>query len=376
MTGGAQPLSPGMAAPVKPGLWLVARTRYALHRRAALLALAVLLAVSLLALRAPAPPPATGAPEARAEEQTDVVLYQSIVEQLRHGGLYYPTTATLLRAGNYPLKPFVTFRLPTLAVVQSLLPEPAVVALLYLLAAGTAYAWYRALAPAFTRAPPRAVAVLLLFAGLAVFVQEELRWFHEIWAGLLIALSLGCWRPGRWVEAVALGCAAALIREIAVLYLGVMLLAALADRRWREAIGWGVAIAVLAAALAAHAAAVARVVRLLDPASPGWHGLLGPGFFVRIMTISTSLRLAPPVLAAPLVALALWGWAAWRSPLALRVCGLFAAFALLLSLFGRVDTFYWGLLCAGLLPVGLAFVPDALRECLARRRRITIRRMA
>ena len=78
-----------------------------------------------------------------------------------------------------------------------------------------------------------------------------------------------------------------------------------------------------------------------------------------------------------LVALALVGWASWRDPLALRVCATLAAFALLLALFGRVDTFYWGLMIAPTLLIGLAFAPDALRDLVAGardRRRITVRR--
>ncbi len=41
------------------------------------------------------------------------------------------------------------------------------------------------------------------------------------------------------------------------------------------------------------------------------------------------------------------------------VSTVFPVLVLLLSLFGRPDTFYWGLLVAPLLLVGLAFVPDA-----------------
>ena len=56
----------------------------------------------------------------------------------------------------------------------------------------------------------------------------------------------------------------------------------------------------------------AQVVRPLDPASPGWTGMLGFGFFVEAMTLSTALRLAPMWLAALLMGFTLFGWAAWK----------------------------------------------------------------
>ncbi|MGJ3629932.1 hypothetical protein AB5I41_29710 [Sphingomonas sp. MMS24-JH45] len=64
---------------------------------------------------------------------------------------------------------------------------------------------------------------------------------------------------------------------------------------------------------------MAQVVRDGDLASPGWAGMLGFGFFVKTMVMATSLSALPPPIAAPLVGLALAGWAAWRDPLAMRV---------------------------------------------------------
>ncbi len=370
-----------MRRPLAP-VWLTRPSRFAgLSQRnagAALAALAVLLLATLLVFATPAPPAASGDAANRADDQADVMLYETIVENVRHGGHYYAVAADAMRSGNYPLKPFVTFRLPTLARVQASVPQGVVIVLLYVLAAAVALAWYVRLAPAFARTPPRTVAMALLAGGLMAFVQRDLIAFHEIWAGLFIALSLAVYRPAAWLPSVAFGLAAALIRETAGLYLALMAVLALLGGQRREATGWLVAGAVLALALAAHAHAVAAVVRPLDPSSPGWTGQLGFGFFVRTMTVSTALALAPLWLAAPLVGLSLFGWAAWHDPLGLRVALLLAAYAVVLSLFGRLDTFYWGLLVAPLLLVGLAFVPDGVRDLfagLSDRRRITVKRI-
>ena len=361
-------------------LWLAAPSRFAAsspsHARIALgmVALLILGALTVLFLPLPAPD-ATGA---GADRQTDVALYESIVAAVAHGEDYYRAAADALRMGGYPLRPFLTFRLPGLATVQGAVPPAAMLALLYALAAMAAWLWYRRIAEALPRWPARVAALILLAAGMLAFIQPGLIAFHEIWAGLLVAISLALRRPGRWVEAAAIGAIAMLIRETAALYAVVMAALAFAEGHRREAAGWGAALGVFALALLAHAMAVHGVTGPLDAASPGWAGLNGFGLFVRAMTLATGLQLLPPALAAILVALALLGWASWRDPLALRALATFCAYALVISLFARVDTFYWGLLIAPAFLIGLTFAPDALRDLWVRaldRRRVRVQRI-
>lgn len=361
-----------------PPLWLAQPSRYAPvptgAARLLLAALAVLILASWTALLT-ADPTRAAAP---ATDGADLQLYQSITDAMRHGGGYYAVAADALRSGGYPLKPFVTFRLPTLAAVQSSLPEFATSVLLFLLAGGMTVAWFGRLRAVFRRPLAIWAAMLLLAGGSVACWQAELAPFHEVWAGLLIALSLARYRPERSAEAIGWALAAALIRETAALYLLVMLVLAWRDGARREASGWAAALAVLALVVTAHAHAVAQVVGPLDPASPGWSGLLGPGFVVRAWYASTALSLLPLALAAPPVALALAGWTAWNDPLGTRVAATLGAYAVLLAITGRLDTFYWGLLAAPLLLIGLAFTPDGLRDLVTAaldRRRITVRRV-
>jgi hypothetical protein len=362
---------------------MTAPSRFATLKRPtawwALALLAILLAGSLTALASPGPPPVSHDPKQRAEDEADVVLYESIVAGVRGGGEYYAVTAQALRTGNYPLKPFVTFRLPTLALLQAALPHEVTIALLYALAVGVMLAWFVRLRPALARPPPMMIALGLLAGGMVAFVQPELASFHEVWAGLLIALSLALRRPERWVESVAVGMMAMLIRETAGLYVGIMAVLALAGGHRREAIGWFATIAVFAVVIAFHAHAVAQVVHKIDPASPGWVGMLGFGFFVKTMTLSTALNLATPWLAALLFGLALFGWSAWNDGLGLRALTVFAGYGALLALFGRTDTFYWGLMVAPTILIGLVFVPDGLRDLVAAvldKRRIIVTRLS
>ena len=361
-----------------PPVWLARPSRYATlspgAARLALAALAALLLAALLALVTP-DPTASGAGGDRGPG--DLALYAAIVDGVRAGGNYYAVAADALRTGGYPLRPFVTFRLPTLAVVQAGLPPPLIGALLYALAAGAIVAWHLRLRAALRRPLARVVALLLFAAGALAGWQAQLAGFHEIWAGLLIALSLARWRPERWGEAVGWALVAAVIRETAVLYLVVMTAAAWRAGDRRQAVAWAAALAVVALVLAAHAHAVAQVVRPPDPASPGWAGLLGPGYVVRAIRASTALAPLPLAIAAPAVGLALFGWTAWADPLAPRAAATAWAYAALLAVAGRLDTFYWALLVAPVLLMGLAFAPDGLRDLFAAaldRRRIIVRR--
>jgi len=361
--------------------WLATPTRFAsLKRGQARLALGLvvlLLLASLLALFVPEPP-ALGAATGGARSQTDLMLYENIVAGVKGGGNYYAVAADALRAGSYPLRPFLTFRLPGLAVVLAALPDEAPRYLLFLLVLCVAVTWAGRLKPVLPRLLPLLAFAILLLGSLLAFFQSELAAFHEIWAGLLVAWSLALRKPRRWVEAVAIGMAAMLIRETAALYVILMAGFAWREGERREAYGWAAALGLFAIAIGVHAYAVAGVTGPLDPASPGWAGLQGFGLFVKSLTLATALQMLPLWAGALLVGLALLGWASWDDPLAARMIGVVAAYAAVIAIFARLDTFYWGLMVAPVFLVGLVFVPDALRDLVRQsldRRRITVTRV-
>ena len=350
-------------------IWLKSGTRLAAltpaQARLGLVLLATFLALCLTAVRAPAPPPAHGDAAHYAEDRADILLYQRIVQGLRDGRDYYPLAAESLRKGNYPLKPFVTFRLPTLATIQAALPPFASLVLLFGLAAAVLMVWWRRLGAVLDGERAVAIAAVLLLCGVAVVAKPELVAFHEPWAALLIALSLGCRTEERWGPAVAIGLAAMLIRETAALYAATMAGVTLLERRPREMLGWGLALGLFALAVLAHAHQVAQVVRPEDPASPGWSGMLGFGFAINVLRDTSSLAHLPAAPAVLLVGLTLFGWAAAPGALPRRVLATVAAYGLLLALFCRADTFYWGLMIAPAFLVGLVFAPDGVKDLVA-----------
>lgn len=360
-------------------LWTHQPSRFAaLSRgRARLVWLAVLLLVlaSLTVLGVPSLTGDGDAAAATADRMTDVGLYERVVAAMKGGDTYYVAASDAMRAGGYPLRPFFTMRLPALAALEALIPGWASIALLLALAALTAFAWASRVGVALNGLFPRAVMMMLLAVSMLAFFQPGLVLFHEVWAGLLVALSLALRRPGRALEAIALGLAAMLIRETAALYAIVMLLFAWGEDRRGEALGWGVALLLLAAVLALHAHAVAGVTGPLDAASPGWSAFNGPGFFLRALVTSTALQALPVLVGAVLIVLALLGWASWDEPLGMRMFALLIAYGVVIAIFARLDNFYWALMIAPAALVGLVFVPDALADLWHRaldRRRITV----
>jgi hypothetical protein len=322
-------------------------------------ALAVLLAVLALIvaglrIETSAAPPAP-------EGNGDLALYGRTIELLRHGAPYYPTITSELRANNYPLRPFVTVRLPTLSVALATLPDVLTARIvLAALALVTFAAWtwcFRAL----RGEPLRYTALLLLLAsGIVPALAPVAYPLHEVWAGLLIALSLALRRPDRWLLSVAIATAAALLRELAAPYLLAMAALALKDGCRREALGWLAGLLVFALALGAHAVAVGAVVTATDPASPSWLSLGGLGFVLQTASWNLILSASPDWLAAILVPLALLGLAMRRDALGQRLALTVIGYMLAFLVVGRANNSYWGLMIAPLWPLGLYFAGPAL----------------
>lgn len=303
-----------------------------------------------------------------------------VVEAMRHGSDYYTASLQAARSADAPSRLLLTFPLPTLAVLQAAMGQVAAALLLYALAMLTLFAWWKRLRSAIPRPPVRTVAIVLAAMGMVSALLGEFVAVHDLWAGLLLSLSLATRTPRHWITAAALGLMAAMIRETAALYLSLMLAVALLEGHRREAAGWAIAMAVFAAAVIVHLQAITAVMGALDdPQSGDWAGAAGFGFALHAIAASTALSLLPSGIAALLVALAIAGWSAWRSPLATRALATILAFVIVLTFWSGPGRAHWAFLIAPLVPIGLIFVPDALRD-LARaaldRRRITVTRTA
>ena len=105
-------------------------------------------------------------------------------------------------------------------------------------------------------------------------------------------------------------------------------------------------------------------VTAADPQSPGWSSSGGWPFILGLVQRSSLFGLLPLPLVALGVPLALLGWASLRSETVERGALLLIGYVAAFMAVGRPDNFYWGIMIAPLLPLGLAFAPAAIRDLL------------
>ena len=309
--------------------------------------------------------PASAAAPASATEaprDNDLALYDVIARRVGEGENYYRVAVEEQRARDFPVRPGLAVRLPTLAHLFGLLGNVGMAVLATVLSLLTLAAWWLRLGEEPGGEEHRTIALLLLVIGAATGLKLEYLVLHEVWAGLLLALSFALHRPGKWGLAWLAAAAALSIREHALPFVLLMGALAAGRRDWREAVAWAGLALVFVIGMMAHLAQVAPLVSPADPASPAWLVLRGLGGWTANVELSTSLHLLPGWIAAPLVLLPLLGWAGWKSDAGLFGLLLFAGYGLLFMLAGRDNNFYWALVVTPCWFIGFAFVPRAVRS--------------
>lgn len=312
---------------------------------------------------APAAPVATTSVAASSDvRDSDLALYDVIAARVAAGENYYRVAVEEQRLRDFPVRPGLAVRLPTLALLFATFGSTGMALLAGVLALLTLGAWWLRLGEEPGGTELRTIALLLLVIGGATGLKLQYLVLHEVWAGLLLALAFGLHRPGRWGMAWLAAAAALAIREHALPF--VLLLGAMAAwrRDWRECAAWGTLVAVFAIALVMHLGQIAPLISPADPASPPWIVLRGLGGWTSNVVLSTSLHLLPGWIAAPLALLPLLGWAAWKSDAGLFGLLLFAGYGLFFMLAGRDNNFYWALVVTPCWFIGLAFVPRAVKS--------------
>ena len=135
----------------------------------------------------------------------------------------------------------------------------------------------------------------LLMVGAALpCVLDQLYVMHELWAGVLIALSVLAYGMRRSGWGVALGFAALVVRELAAPYCVVCCLLAVSERRWREVAAWCGAAALYGLWYAAH---VWQVLPRIGPNavahSDGWIRFGGAAFVISVAQVNAYLLQLP-----------------------------------------------------------------------------------
>lgn len=313
--------------------------------------------------------PARGSPStgsAAASKGTgDLALYARIAARVASGEDYYAAALSEQRASNYPTRPFVAVRQPTLAWVQALLGVDGVRYLEMALVLACVWAAQVRLAGVVSL-PERLAAVTLLALGGAAVVVPLAGLIHELWAGLWLTLALLVYRPDRWWPALLAAAAALAVRELAVPFVLLWFVFALVARRRGEAAGLAALLAVFVAGMALHYGAVEAQRLPGDPVSQGWNARAGYGLALMALSRLTGLLLLPVTLAAPIALLPLVGWAAIGGRLGLFSTVWFAGLFTMVALFARPENFYWVQMGLPAYGIGLAFAPRGLFELIGR----------
>lgn len=294
----------------------------------------------------------------------DLALYDRVIERLRAGEHYYDFIAEEQRKAEFPLRPAVAVRLPTLAYLNAWAGETGLVVASFALLFAVLIAWWRRLGEEEPSSALRLIAMALLVFGASLGTARYFFTLHELWSGMLLALAFALHRPGRWKAALAVAALALAIREHALPF--VLLMAAMAGwrRDWREAAAWSGLAVVFLLALGLHVHTVNRMLLATDGESAPWLVLRGLTGFTSNMVLSSNLRFLDGILAAPLVILALFGWTGWNRPAGQFGALLFMGYGLLFMLAGRPDNYYWGFMVTPAFFMGLAFAPRALKGLL------------
>ena len=298
--------------------------------------------------------------ETNNARDTDLQLYDVIAERVAAGENYYEVAVEEQRARDFPVQPGLAVRLPTLAFITAGVGQWGLIVLALTLGIATLVAWHYRLRDVPGGPGRLRYMLLLLVIGAVAGLKPQYLALHEVWAGMLIALSLGLYRKKRWIWALLAAALALAIRELALPFILLMGALALLRGNRGEALAWLGVVIVFTIGLTAHLSAVSALTSSADPASPGWFAMRGLGGWTANIVLSSPLYLLPPMLAAPLALLPLLGWAGWRSKFGETGFLLCLGYGVLFMIAGRENNFYWALIVMPIWFVGLAFVPRAM----------------
>ncbi len=294
----------------------------------------------------------------------DLALYQAVIADVRGGRDYYDAAHEHIPRFGFPISSPLNWRLPTYAWLLSLLPNKCWIQAVLLLfgVAGLmlTFAAERATRDIF----PAAVTTFVMFGVFKWVLDGDAYLAQEVWAGVLIMISVAALRLGesswKWrLLAASAGIAALLFRELALPYCVVAGGLAFWQRRYWEAALWGKGLVAFGLLLVWHVFQVRSELAEEGIVGGGaglaqWIRCGGIDFVLLTARMNSLLFHWPAALLWIFLLLSLFGLAN-RADFASRVSCLAAlAYLVAFAIVGRPENFYWGLLYAPLLPAGIA----------------------
>jgi hypothetical protein len=296
----------------------------------------------------------------------DLQAYRQIVERVHRGENYYTAAEVELRSGGYATTSVFNWRLPTTAWLLAALPRPewgqVLLCLLALRALALAYAADRQNSSLLGSA----VLVLTMAGAFLWCIDGDAYFAQELWAGVLIAISVGAFALQRRGWGVAAGLAALAIRELALPYVLVAIVLAGYEKRWREVALWCLGLATFAVFMGWHAWQVQGHWTASEPVqAESWIQFGGPAFVLKTSQMNVWLFRLPAWIAGAYLAASLIGLAASSDQVKVRVTATVGVYLIAFLIVGKPFNNYWGLVYVALLPFGLVRFPQALKALSA-----------
>jgi hypothetical protein len=339
-------------------------TRYRrLNRRQALLVLAILsLAVAGCLSLSLGPPPKISS----GTGQGDVTLFHAVAQRLHAGQPYYDAMGVELRSRGYPTRSVFNWRTPLHLELIAHLPSLDWAQALLLLGAACAMGLNTAAMCREKHYALAGVQLVLLFFPLALTAMPHAFLFAEVWSGVLIAMSVGCYALGWRHAGASAGLLAVFFRELALPYALICAILAYRERRRPELFVWLAGIGAYGIYLGLHAMAVLSRIPPsgMAPVVARWIQF-GEVRFLLITSRMGLLLGFPFWVAALYLPLAVLGLVGWTSPVAFRVLATVGAYLLAFSVVGVPSmNFYWGAMYSPLLALGATWAVPACRDIL------------
>src|SRR4029079_8090159 len=150
----------------------------------------------------------------RPPGEGDVVMYQAMIADLRHGSGYYDAIGGELRQRGYATREIFNLRMPLLMMTLATISDAAGRTILVVLAILLTMATFATAAPGGWRW----LSVFMQGGAIALFAGTDFRVMGEPWSGLMVGFSLCAFIAGWRRTAITLGLLALFIRELAAPY--------------------------------------------------------------------------------------------------------------------------------------------------------------
>lgn len=289
--------------------------------------------------------------------------YYGAIERMRTGDTYYEALGAELITRGYPTRSPFNWRTPLTGVLLASLPSPDMGrVILALLGAGLLFFGFQTLS-GMGGSLTVGLGIILLTGPVLPGLVGILYVQPVLWAGLLIGLSVALRGAGHVRLGVAVGILAPFFREFAIAYVVVCLGFAIAEKRRKEALAWGLGIVGFSLMLAYHAFQVSRHLAPESFSQPeGWFQFGTLPFVISTFQMTGYFLLLPQWAAALFFVACLVGMIGWWSPVGRRVTLTMIAFVVSFSIIGLRYNQYWGLVFAPLACLCAARAPMVLGD--------------